>query len=214
MMSEGSQAQELTIWSIGHSTLSYEVFSKLLNHIEITAIADVRSSPYSRNFPHFNRENLVKELAAENIAYVFLGRELGGRPGDPALFTDGVADYEKMARAPLFVEGLERVRRGAEKYNIALMCSERSPFDCHRCLLVGRALKERGFVVRHALPDGRQLTQRDVEDRLLEMGDKAGEDFFSTHSDRLNDAYRSRASRVAYTQSSESRGAKVGAEGN
>ena len=108
------------------------------------AVADVRSSPYSRHSPHFSRDELRAELRSEGISYVFLGNELGGRPKDRRFYCEGVADYEKMAQTPEFKTGLDRVIEGARKYRIALMCSEHDPLDCHRCLLVGRALAQRG----------------------------------------------------------------------
>ena len=64
--------------------------------------SDVRTAPYSRHSPHFNRDALRKELRHDGIAYVFLGHELGGRPKEKQLFRDGVADYEKMARLAEF----------------------------------------------------------------------------------------------------------------
>ena len=156
------------VFTIGHSTLSWEGFVSLLRRANVTAIADVRTSPYSRHYPHFNRDDLREELRSDGISYVFLGKELGGRPSERRFYRDGVADYEKMAQASEFNKGLERVIEGSKKYRIALMCSERDPLDCHRCLLVGRALAERGVRVSHILDDGRIVSQSEIEDKLLE----------------------------------------------
>ena len=90
-------------------------------------------------------------LAQDGIAYVFLGQELGGRPQGQKYYTDGIADYEKMATSSNFKEGICRVKEGSQKYNIAMMCSEHNPLDCHRCLLVGRALIEQGLDMNHIL---------------------------------------------------------------
>ncbi|MBB5716602.1 DUF488 domain-containing protein [Sphingomonas aerophila] len=188
------------IWSVGHSTLSYEAFLERLRTAQITAIADVRSAPYSRAFPHFNRESLKAALATDNIAYVFLGKELGGRPSSDDLFTDGVADYEKMARVPAFALGLERVFQGAKTYNIAMMCSEKNPLDCHRCLLVGRSLVEIGAEVLHVLSESRTVGHEWIEDQLLDMADKSHADMFAPRSELLIDAYRARARKVAYSK--------------
>ena len=137
----------LTVLTIGHSTHSWERFLALLRSANVTAVADVRTSPYSRLYPHFNRDDLREELRADGISYVFLGKELGGRPSERRFYCEGVADYEKMAQASEFNKGLDRVVEGAKKYRIALMCSERDPLDCHRCLLVGRALAQRAVRV-------------------------------------------------------------------
>jgi uncharacterized protein (DUF488 family) len=135
------------VLTIGHSTLPYERFLELLRRASVTAIVDARSAPYSRQFPQFNRETLSNELRANGIAYVFLGTELGGRPSERQFYHDGIADYERMSRSADFGKGLDRVVEVATKYRIALMCSERDPLDCHRCLLVGRALAQRGIRV-------------------------------------------------------------------
>ena len=61
------------IFTVGHSTHSIQDFMKLLKSRGITAIADVRSAPYSRFQPQFNREVLTKSLKDSGIEYVFLG---------------------------------------------------------------------------------------------------------------------------------------------
>jgi len=190
---------EAEVLSVGHSTLSYERFLALVRQAGVTAVADVRSSPYSRHFPHFNRETLQRELKADGIAYVFMGDQLGGRPKESRLFCDGVADYEKMAGMPSFGEGLDRVVDGARRFRIALMCSEHDPLDCHRCLLVGRGLVGRGVPVRHILGNGTLISHHDIEEKLLSMSGQAGDDLFAPRPERLAMAYRDRARRVAFT---------------
>jgi len=188
------------VFSIGHSTLNYEQFAARLNSAGVTAVADVRTSPFSRNFAHFNMDVLKDALARDGIAYVFLGKELGGRPKGEEYYTDGIADYEKMAKSDLFRNGLERVEQGARKYRVAMMCSERNPLDCHRCLLVGRALAERGVKVSHLLSDGANVAQQEIEQQLLAMAGKQQNDMFASPAERLNDAYRERARKVAFTE--------------
>jgi uncharacterized protein (DUF488 family) len=180
----------IEVLTIGHSTLEYERFLALLRNAGVSAIADVRSAPYSRHFPHFSRENLKEELRRDGIAYVFLGAELGGRPGSPEFYCDGAADYEKMADEKNFKSGIDRVLSGAERYRIALMCSEHNPLDCHRCLLVGRALAERGVVVSHILSNGKTIPHPQIEEQLIKECGHGGKDFFAQGKDRLADAYR------------------------
>jgi len=175
----------------------------LLKCQKVTAIADVRSSPFSRYFPHFNQSELKNQLSKDGISYVFLGKELGGRPSSKSLYSHGVADYEKMAKTSDFVKGVERVISGSEMYRIAMMCSERHPLDCHRCLLVGRALKEKGIIVQHIMADGSTIDQNEVEDRLLEMSGNKEADMFSTLNDLLSEAYHKRSKRVAFAESSQ-----------
>jgi uncharacterized protein (DUF488 family) len=185
--------------TIGHSRHSLERFIDLLEGAGATAVADVRSAPMSRFSPHFNKAALAASLAARNIAYLFLGAALGGRPGRPELYSDGVADYEKMAASPEFRSGLAQLREAAEAHRVALMCAEADPLDCHRCLLVGRALAEQGVDVGHILATGDVMTQTEIEDRLLDLENLAGQDLLgASRSERLADAYRSRNRKAAY----------------
>ncbi len=193
-------ASPLEILTVGHSSLSYEEFFKLLREASVTAIADVRTVPFSRRNPQFNRDTLRAQLRMDKIAYVFLGDELGGRPKEQHFFCDGVADYEKMAQSSDFERGLQRVVEGAKQYRVALMCSEHDPLECHRCLLVGRALHGRGVTVKHILSDRTIVNQSDLEKRLLKWSRQGGEDLFENYENRLAAAYRKRASKVAYSE--------------
>ncbi len=186
--------------TIGHSNHSPERFIELLHGAGVTAVADVRSAPYSRHAPQFNRDRLRDDLDRAGIAYVFLGRELGGRPAEREFYADGVADYEKMAQAPAFVAGLERVIVGAQSHRVALMCSERDPLTCHRCLLVGRALAERGARVSHILDSGERVSHTAIEDELLARTGRAGDDLFAPRAERLAAAYREHTRKVAFSQ--------------
>jgi len=166
--SMASMAQDrLTVFTVGHSNHSSERFLALLQGTGITAVADVRSIPQSRRFPHFNRTRIERWLADAGIAYVFLGAELGGRPDDPALLREGRPDYDLMAAAPSFRAGLDRLLDLAARHRIALMCAEREPLDCHRFLLVSRHLHERGVCLRHVLADGSIEPHEATESRLL-----------------------------------------------
>jgi len=194
------------VYTIGHSTHSYEELLRLLREAGVTAVADVRSSPYSRHQPQFNREELKEEFRRDKISYAFLGAELGGRPKDKRLFCDRVADYEKMARTSEFESGLDRIASGSRDFRIALMCSEHDPLDCHRCLLVGRALKFRDIEVKHILFNGCQKSQDEIEQELILMLKQNRSDLFP--DDQIAAAYRDRAMRVAF---SEIEGSKAGA---
>lgn len=188
----------IEVLTVGHSTLSYERFVGLLRSAAVTAIADVRTTPYSRHFPHFNRKPLTSELRLDGIAYAFLGEELGGRPASKEFFRSGVADYERMAQTNNFIKGLNRIIDGARSYRIAMMCSEHDPLDCHRCLLVGRALHERGLRVKHILHDGTLTEHSDIEKELLELSGVADDDLFLSQHAQLEIAYRRRAAKVAF----------------
>jgi uncharacterized protein (DUF488 family) len=184
------------VFTIGHSNLAADRFIALLQSAGIAAVADVRSVPSSRRFPWFSGKALAERLTREGVSYIALGEGLGGRPRDPKLYCDGVADYEAMAAAPEFRAGLERVVDEMGRHRVCLMCAEREPLDCHRCLLVSRALAERGVKPGHILADGTIEPHAATEARLLRLtGDKA--DLFREPAGRLAEAYRRRAHAVA-----------------
>jgi uncharacterized protein (DUF488 family) len=178
------------IWTLGHSNHEWSAFEALLVGNGIDVLADIRSSPSSR-YAHFNRAALSARLASANIDYVFLGRELGGRSS-----SGGPIDYEAQAAAPLFIEGLTRVTEIAGRHRLALMCSEHEPLECHRCLLVGRRLAERGIAVAHILRAGAIEPHQHTEERLLKMTRRRDADLFAPRDQRLAHAYRDRAARM------------------
>ena len=198
------------IFSIGHSNIPAERFIALLRGAGVNAVADVRSAPYSRHFPWFNGKRLADGLARAGMTYAAHGDTLGGRPRDPSLYRDGVADYEAMAKQPEFVSGIGRLMAEAARRSICLMCAEREPLDCHRCLLVARALAERGRLVGHILHDGTIEPHGKTEQRLLALGGGDADLFVTGQRERLAAAYRRRARAVAYR--AKAAGAKSAAE--
>ncbi len=186
------------IFSIGHSNIAVERLIALLRDAGVTAVADVRSTPFSRRFPWFSGKNLAVTLAQHGMAYLDCGQALGGRPRDATLYRDGVADYEAMARQPDFCAGLDRLRAELVRSRVCLMCAEREPLDCHRCLLVARALAGQGLRIGHILHDGRIEPHRVTERRLLALC-SGGDDLFVTgQNERLAAAYWRRARAIAY----------------
>lgn len=144
------------LWTVGHSNHPLGRFIDLLRDGEIEVIVDVRSSPYSRFASHFNRDALAGSLRAAGLEYLFLGRELGGRPeGDQYYDDEGHVLYGRVARSSFFNQGLERLERGLRAHRVAVMCAEEDPTDCHRRLLIARVLLDRGVGVRHIRGNGR-----------------------------------------------------------
>ncbi len=196
-MKSNNTLADCDIFSIGHSNHPIGRFVELLENNRIAAVADVRSVPSSGRYPWFSREPLENKLAKHGIAYIPAGGPLGGRPRDPRLFRDGVADYEAMAKTPQFQSALDRIAGEAQQRRLCLMCAEREPLDCHRCLLVGRALAERGLRVGHILQDGSVEPHRATEERLLELSPDP--DLFTLDMQAwLAAAYRKRARSVAH----------------
>jgi len=144
-----------------------EYFMDLLKKHAITAVCDVRSQPYSRFNPQFNRENLRRELKINNIAYVFLGKELGARSENLACYIDGKVQYNKLADEPLFQKGINRLAQGMEKYSVTLLCAEKDPVTCHRMILVCRKMRSIAGQINHILASGEAETNSEAEDRLM-----------------------------------------------
>lgn len=201
--------QNKDIYSIGHSSHSEADFVELLNMHEITAVVDVRTSPYSSYYPHFSRDNLKSFLRKNRIAYVFLGKELGGRPAKLMEYEYGIANYEEMVKSSSYKTGIERVFAGRKQYNLALMCSEHDPLDCHRCLMVSRTVKEYDCEVQHILRNGTLQSQSAIETKLLNTYGEETLDFFASTDEKLNLAYKKRATRVAYRETANQNENKV-----
>lgn len=152
-----------TLYTIGHSSHTQERFVELLQQHRIDVLVDTRSAPYSRYTPHFDRESLRDLATAAAIKYLYLGDVLGGRPKDEAHYDlDGHARYAKVAESADFLGGIERLERGADGFRVALMCSEEDPAHCHRRLLIGRVLIERGTELQHIRGDGELQSEEQV----------------------------------------------------
>ena len=198
MSSSGPHA----VFTIGHSTHSFEVFAALLRQHGVTAVADVRSAPFSRFNPQFNREPLSEALKARGIRYIFIGQELGARSNDPSCYEKGRVQYNRLARTNAFRNGIERVIRGADKHSIALMCAEKEPLQCHRTLLVARALAERGISVNHILADGSLETHEATMERLFDVVGVPHQDLFRSKAELLAEALTRQEQRVAFVDDS------------
>jgi uncharacterized protein (DUF488 family) len=143
------------VWTIGHSTHPFERCVELLREQRIEFVIDVRSYPYSRHAPQFNREDLGPHLGEHGLHYLFLGTELGGRPRSEEHYDkDGHALYGRMSKEEPFKAAVARIIGGAAAHRLALLCSEGNPHECHRRLLVGKVLTDHGIELRHILPDG------------------------------------------------------------
>ena len=153
--SESPRASDPGLYSIGHSTQTLDSLVGLLNLYDIQVVADVRTAPFSRFNPQFNRRDLEFGLKEQGLQYVFLGKELGGRPeGDEFYDPDGHVLYERMAETQQFKAGLNRLLDGARQYRVAMMCSEEDPTDCHRFLLITRVLHTQDVAVIHIRGNG------------------------------------------------------------
>ena len=145
-----------TIFTIGHSRHTSQQLTTLLRTHAIEQLVDVRSQPRSKHAPHFDKVPLEQLLGEHGVEYVFLGRQLGGRPDSREFYRqDGTVDYERRATAPDFVEGLARLVTLGQRRQTAILCAEEDPTSCHRRLLVTPGLVRSGMTVVHIRGDGR-----------------------------------------------------------
>lgn len=152
------------IFSIGHSNQALESFLALLRGRRFGLLVDVRSQPYSRYTPDFNLDLLKRPVEELGMRYLYLGKELGGRPTGAQFYDDeGHVLYGRVAEAPFFLRGIERLEREAAQRRVVVMCSEEDPAGCHRRLLIGRVLARRGLPMAHVRGDGRVEMEEQVE---------------------------------------------------
>lgn len=195
-MMDGSRRPGLL--TLGHSTHPIERFIELLSGAGATAVADVRSSPYSRYSPQYSKDALRNALSDAGIAYTFLGREFGARSSDPACYRNGKVQYARLAQSAPFADGIQRVMEGVNKYRIAFVCAEKDPIECHRALLVSRAFVERGEKVDHIHSDGSIESHESLEARLLRLWKLPEGDMFKSRESFVEEAYLLQGDKVAY----------------
>jgi uncharacterized protein (DUF488 family) len=190
------------LFTIGHSNQSLDHFLDLLLAYRISAIADVRSGPYSKYSPQFNKDILECTLRNANIDYVFLGSELGARRSEDSCYIEGRAKYDRVAQLPAFRRGIERALEGVEHYIVALMCSESDPITCHRTILVCREMKKicPDLHITHILENGTEERQDALEKRLVQLHKLQPELFgdLTSMSSLVEKAYDLQAEKIAY----------------
>ncbi len=143
----------MTLYTIGHSNHSQVEFEALLQKFGIDAVVDVRSAPYSKYSPHFNRDALFRALPFKGISYHFEGKHLGGRPPDATCYKDKtlpgegadylhLVDYPAVMEKKFFLDGIDQLLKIMSEKTVALLCSEEDPARCHRHHLISKYLNE------------------------------------------------------------------------
>jgi hypothetical protein len=171
--------------------------------------------PHSRRHPQFNREALERELGKAGIGYVFLGRELGARSDDPLMYENDRVSYARLVATGLFQFGLDRLREIAAARRTAILCAEKEPLDCHRTLLVTRALlgpawrvpvpgrrdeerRRAAIEVWHVHADGELESHHACMLRLVKMTKLPTDDLFRTEEELIEEACSKREEKIAF----------------
>lgn len=199
----------MSLFTIGHTNHTHENFIKLLKMHSINYVLDVRSTPYSKFTDQFNKEVISNVLKSNGINYYYMGKSFGARQEDKLLYTpEGYLDFEKTRESEQFKTGLKSVIKGLnEGNNIALMCTEKDPFDCHRTIMVSRGFELEGIEVQHIHEDGHLESQEEINDRLIHNLEKKNKvdiyqpSFFEpqkSYEEWLVEAYRLRNKEIGY----------------
>jgi len=160
------------IYTIGHSNMTQESFALILKSFEIDIVVDVRSSPYSKFVPHFNRENIKKSLIENGMRYIFIGDYIGGKPRDKKYYENGGVNYRLIAQSDRYIEGINRILELNNENEIVLMCSEEDPYNCHRHNLITQTLVKKGLTVIHIRKNNKidkiiNLDKKDIQTTLF-----------------------------------------------
>lgn len=158
------------VYTIGYTAFSYKKFLKIILEYNISCIIDVRSNPYSKQYPEYNKEYFEKTLKKEKILYRNYKYEFGARQDNRCFYSkEGHIDFLKFIKSDIFYRGVEKLQKGIDmKYRFVLMCAEKNPINCHRSIMLGKGFKDYGFNVKHITVNG-IITQEDIEAQLLDI---------------------------------------------
>ena len=152
-----------SFYTLGHSNHPAEAWIALVRQHQVEVVVDTRSSPQSKYVPQFDKELMHRSLEDAGVRYLFLGAELGGRPANPAYYdASGHVLYSRLREDVKFQSAIDRLESGLVRFRVALVCGEENPAHCHRRLLIGRVLTERGHTMLHIRGDGRIETDETV----------------------------------------------------
>lgn len=186
------------IFSIGHSNHKIEDLMILLTSNKIEFVVDVRSAPYSKLYPHFNRSSFESYLKNSKIKYLYLGDSIGGRSPMRDDYSNGRVIYKRLAEKEEFKSAIRQIVQISGQHRIVLMCSEKEPLECHRTLLISQEFQKIGIIVLHIHSNGRIESQDQVMQRLLKIWHLEAPDLFGTDKERIEEALLKQEMKIAY----------------
>jgi uncharacterized protein (DUF488 family) len=155
-----TSGEKIEIFTIGHSNRSLDEIIEIFKKYKIQLVADVRSSPYSRYVPQYNREKFHLSLENSGISYWYAGDHLGGRPKDQTCYKCGkipdtkanyldIVDYEEVAKREWYKIEIDHLISKAKIITTVIMCSEEDPNRCHRHHLIAKTLLKQKITIWH-----------------------------------------------------------------
>ena len=153
----------MEIFAIGHSNYPYDKLINMIKKYDINCVVDIRETPY-------NKEAFNESLRNSGFLYIYMGKEFGAKRTNKDVYTqEGYADFEKVAKEDIFLNGIERLKKGCQMgYRIVLLGAMQEPIRCHRSILVGKVLNKEGFDVKYIMHEGNLAYQEDIEESLLD----------------------------------------------
>lgn len=177
-----------TIYTIGYTAFDIDSFIEQLKELKITCVIDVRSYPRSKYYCDYNCDVLKNRLAEDEILYRNYSHEFGARQNNKYLYPNGYLDFDMFAQTENFKQGIKKLERGIEMgQTFVLMCAEKDPYNCHRCIMISRFLNEHDFEIIHIIGYNKFITQKDIEERLLDDYFPKRKQFSLFEEDNLSD---------------------------
>ncbi|AXU29660.1 TPA: DUF488 family protein [Clostridioides difficile] len=160
----------MEIFAIGHSNYPYDKLIDMIKKYDINCVVDIRETPYSKYNIQYNKEAFNESLRNSGFVYIYMGKEFGAKRTNKDVYTqEGYADFEKVAKEDIFLNGIERLKKGCQMgYRIVLLGAMQEPIRCHRSILVGKVLNKEGFDVKYIMHEGNLAYQEDIEKSLLD----------------------------------------------
>ena len=187
-----------TLLTIGHSNHGLNDFMNLLSTNKIELVIDVRSAPYSKIYPHFNRESLESSLTKNSIKYLFLGDSVGGRSNSIDDYSNGRVVYKKLAEKKEYISSINLIISLSSQHKAVLMCSEKEPLECHRTLLISRSIEASKVKVLHIHRNGKIESHEEAIERLLRIWNLDSPSLFGKDIERIDEALFKQESKYAF----------------
>lgn len=197
----------MNLFTIGYATKHISDFISQLKFLEVTALVDVRSVPFSGTFREYNQNSLADELKKHNIHYIHLGDELGPRSTNPSHYnSSNQVQFDRLCESPLFKSGMDRIKSGLDRgYNIAMMCAEKDPGTCHRSLLISEAFLDQMIIeVQHICFNGEIEPHKALQERIAELNKIPLNDMFRSRDECIQQAIAIQSDKYAYKKPIES----------